>query len=215
MEHENIDENAKYLAACENVKKIVNVIKSIKIKYYPNFAKISDEDRKIYEQLEFNLEKISETNNLNRLKTELMEEISDKYDKKDIKSEIRNPQFLDKGLLACYGAIDAQQKALSQGKIKQARKCQIILKQYMDEIDSIECKELIINYKREKFGELIRDREVVRKKNESAMKFMKGCYEPQYVLERQHAREQMEEARNKSMGLFNKAKVNNEELVIG
>ena len=64
MEHENIDENAKYLAACENVKKIVNVIKSIKIKYYPNFAKISDEDRKIYEQLEFNLEKISETNNL-------------------------------------------------------------------------------------------------------------------------------------------------------
>ena len=203
MEHENIDENAKYLAACENVKKIVNVIKSIKIKYYPNFAKISDEDRKIYEQLEFNLEKISETNNLNRLKTELMEEISDKYDKKDIKSEIRNPQFLDKGLLACYGAIDAQQKALSQGKIKQARKCQIILKQYMDEIDSIECKELI------------RDREVVRKKNESAMRFMKGCYEPQYVLERQHAREQMEEARNKSMGLFNKAKVNNEELVIG
>ena len=45
MEHENLDENAKYLAACENVKKIVNAIKSIKIKYYPNFAKISEADK--------------------------------------------------------------------------------------------------------------------------------------------------------------------------
>ena len=31
MEHENIDETTRYLAACENVKKIVNAIKSIKI----------------------------------------------------------------------------------------------------------------------------------------------------------------------------------------
>ena len=29
MEYENIDENAKYLKACENVKKIVNAIKII------------------------------------------------------------------------------------------------------------------------------------------------------------------------------------------
>ena len=31
MEHENIDETTRYLAACENVKKIVNAIKSIKL----------------------------------------------------------------------------------------------------------------------------------------------------------------------------------------
>ncbi len=215
MEHENVDENARYLTACENVKKIVNAIKSIKIKYYPNFAKISDEDKKVYEQLEFNLEKISEDNNLNRLKNALMEEVSAKYDKKDIKNETRNPQFLDNGLLACYGAIDAQQKALSQGRISQAKKCQNILKQYMKEIDSIEFRMLIINYKREKFGELIRDREVVQKKNENTMLYMKKCYEHQYASERQHAKEQIEEARNKSMELFNKAKINAEELVTG
>lgn len=215
MEHENIDENAKYLTACENVKKIVNAIKLIKIKYYPNFAKISEADKKVYEQLEFNLEKISEDDKLNKLKNALMAEVSAKYDKKDMKNEPRDPQFLNNGLLACYGAIDAQQKALSHGKISQAKKCQDILKQYMKEIDSIEFRMLIINYKREKFGELIRNREEVQKKNENAMNYMKGCYEPEYVLERQHAKEQIEVAKNKSMELFNKAKLNTEELVIG
>ena len=214
MEHENVDENARYIAACENVKKIVNAIKSIKIKYYPNFAKISEADKKVYDELEFNLEKISEDNNLTRLKTALMEEVSAKYDKKDIKSELRDPQFLDNGLLACYGAIDAQQKALSQGKISQAKRCQNILKQYMEEIDSIEFRKLIIDYKREKFGELIRDREAVQRKNEETMHFMKRCYESGIVLERQHANEQIEEAENKSAMLFNKAKINTDELVI-
>ena len=83
MEHENIDENAKYLTACENVKKIVNAIKLIKIKYYPNFSKISEKDKQVYKELEVNLEKISEDNNLNRLKDALMEEVS----KKDIKDK--------------------------------------------------------------------------------------------------------------------------------
>ena len=215
MEHENIDENARYLTACENVKKIVNAIKSIKIKYYTNFSKISDEDKKTYEELELNLERISEDNNLNRLKTALMEEVSAKYDKKDIKNEPRDPKFLDNGLLACYGAIDAQQKALSQGKISQARKCQDILKQYMNEIDSTEFRKLIINYKREKFGELVRDRQAVQKKNEDTMNYMKSCYEKEDALERQYANKQIEEAKNKSMELFNKAKINTEELVIG
>ena len=41
MEYEKIDEEARYLKACENVKKIVNAIKNIKMKYYTNFAKIS------------------------------------------------------------------------------------------------------------------------------------------------------------------------------
>ena len=215
MEHENVDENARYLTACENVKKIVNAIKSIKITYYTNFSKISDEDKKTYEELELNLERISEDNNLNRLKTALMEEVSAKYDKKDIKNEPRDPKFLDNGLLACYGAIDAQQKALSQGKISQARKCQDILKQYMNEIDSTEFRKLIINYKREKFGELVRDRQAVQKKNEDTMNYMKSCYEKEDALERQYANKQIEEAKNKSMELFNKAKINTEELVIG
>lgn len=215
MEHENVDENARYLTACENVKKIVNAIKSIKIKYYPNFAKISEADKKVYDELELNLEKISEDNNLNRLKTALMEEVSAKYDKKDMKNEPRDPKFLDNGLLACYGAIDAQQKALSQGKISQAKRCQTILKQYMREIDSIEVRRLIINYKREKFGELIIDREAVQKKNEETMQYMKSCYESRDVSERQHANEQIEEAKNNSTMLFNKAKINTDELVIG
>ena len=44
MEYENAEENAKYLQACENVKKIANAIKKIKMKYYTNFAKITNEE---------------------------------------------------------------------------------------------------------------------------------------------------------------------------
>ena len=222
MEHENIDETTRYLTACENVKKIVNAIKSIKIKYYPNFARISAEDKKIYEQLEANLEKISEENNLNGLKVALMEEVSAKYDKKDIKSEQGNPNSVDNRLQACYGAVDSQKEALSRGKIKQAKKCQEVLKQYLDEIDSMSSRELVINYKREKFGELIRDREAVQKKNEASMRYMKGCCLPEDVRERQHAKEQIEEARNNSVMLFDipkvntkESKMNSDELLIG
>ena len=60
MEHENVDENARYLTACENVKKIVNAIKSIKIKYYPNFAKISEADKKVYDEFDEFCEKHKE-----------------------------------------------------------------------------------------------------------------------------------------------------------
>lgn len=215
MEHENIDETTRYLAACENVKKIVNAIKSIKIKYYPNFAKISAEDKKIYEQLEANLEKISEGNNLNGLKVALMQEVSAKYDKKDIKNEQGNPNSVDNELQACYGAIDAQKEALSHGKIKQAKKCQEILKQYLDELDSMSYRELVVNYKREKFGELIKDKDAVQEKNEAWMSEMKGFCKPEYVMERQQATEKIEEAKMNSVMLFNIPKNNTEELQIG
>lgn len=215
MEHENVDENARYLSACENVKKIVNAIKSIKIKYYPNFARISDADKKIYEQLEANLEKISEENNLNGLKVALMEEVFAKYDKKDIKSEQGNPNSVDNELKACYGAIDVQIEALSHGKIKKARNCQEELKKYLNEIESTRCKDLVIIYKREKFGELIRDKDAVQEKNETWMRYMKECFDSEDVIERQQATDQMEEARKNSVMLFNTTKVNTKELQMG
>lgn len=211
MEHENIDENAKYLTACENVKKIVNAIKLIKIKYYPNFSKISEEDKQVYKELEVNLEKISEDNNLNRLKDALMEEVSAKYDKKDIKNEQKDPNFLDQELLACYGAIDAQQEALSHGKIKKARECQEILRKYLEELPTY-CKELVVKYKRDKFGELTRDETILQKCNNSWMNCMKGLCKPEYAEERRQAALQIEAARMNSRKLI---KNNIEELQIG
>ena len=165
MEHENIDENARYLKACENVKKIVNAIKAIKIKYYTNFAKISEEDKKTYDELETNLDKISEENELNGLKIALMEEVSAKYDQKELKEEPQNPKVIDKRLLACYGNIDVQQKAISMGQIGQARKCQVILEHYLEEINIEEYRDMVTNYKREKFAELVMERVAVEEKN--------------------------------------------------
>ncbi len=176
MEHENIDENARYLKACENVKKIVNAIKAIKIKYYTNFAKISEEDKKAYDELETNLEKISEENDLNGLKVALMEEVSAKYDQKELKEEPQNPKKIDKRLLACYGNIDVQQKALAAGQIGKARKCQKMLEEYLNELDNESYREMAVKYKREKFAELVMERVAVEKKNEEYMNYMKEFF---------------------------------------
>lgn len=63
--------------------------------------------------------------------------------------------------MACYGVIDVQKDVLSKGKIKKAIKCQEILKQYIEELDSEEYRKLIVNYKRSKLGELSKTNEVV------------------------------------------------------
>ena len=173
MEHENVEENARYLKACENVKKIVNAIKAIKIKYYTNFAKISAEDEKVYNELEENLERISEDNNLNGLKVALMEEVSAKYDKKELKEESQNPKNIDKRLLACYGNIDVQQKAISAGQIGKARKCQEMLEEYLNELNNESYREMTIKYKREKFAELVMERVAVEEKNALKLEMLK------------------------------------------
>lgn len=207
MEYENIDEATAYRKACENVKKIVNAIKAIKIKYYPNFSRISDEDKKVYQELEANLEQISQEHDLDKLKTALMSEVSAKYDRMNINDEQgkqREPNAVDSRLLACYGAIDAQQKALSQGKLKQAIKCQEILEQYLEQIDTANYRDLIINYKREKFGELIREKEAVQEENKTWSCQMKTFCKPEDVEQRKKAMEQIEEGRKNSITLFNK-----------
>lgn len=194
MEYEKVDEDVKYLTACENVKKIVNAIKTIKIKYYPNFASISQDDKNVYNQLEEKLEMISTNNDLDRLKKALMEEVSAKYDKKEIDNKQNDSQLTnDELLMACYGAIDVQKKALSQGKLKQARKCQKLLKQYLRKIDSLMCRELVINYKREKFRELNVDRDLVQKKNEDVMNYMKSCYKLEQTIEGKQIEEKIKE----------------------
>ena len=215
MEYGKTNENATYLKACENVKKIANAIKTIKMKYYTNFAKITVEDKKVYNLLEENLDKISEENNLNGLKNALMKEISDKYDKKELKDEDRDPHLVDSRLLACYGNVDVQQKALECGKIGQARKCQQILEKYLDEIDIESYRELVNNYKREKFAELAMERVAIEEKNQEYMDFMKECFDKGNAKSRKKTSDKIEEARIKSQTIFDSVKkeeVQKEEL---
>lgn len=186
MEFENTDEAIRR-QACERVKQIVKAIKAIKIKYYLNFSKISEKDQETYQKLEANLETISEKHGLSRLKVELMSEVSAKYDRKADKVEPDNQPEPDKVLQACYGAIDAQKEALSRGKITQARKCQEILNKYMKKINLENYKELIINYKREKFAELVRTREELEGQNATWEKIMRGFYKQGHVMERKNA----------------------------
>ena len=79
MEHENVDEAIAFQTACKKVKQIANAIKTIRMKYYPNFAKISDEDKQTYEELHLQIDKIARENGLNMLKTELIADINDRF----------------------------------------------------------------------------------------------------------------------------------------
>ena len=181
MNYENIDENATYKVACENVKKIVNAIKALKIKYYPNFDRISEEDKTTFDKLQQQLEKISEENGLNALKGALMEEIDSRYNHKQVNVENGEIKPSDQILKACYGATDAEVVALSSGKIKQAKKCQEILNQYLNGIDSKSYKELITEYRRRKFSELTRTRENKEAENEKWSNNLKLFYKPQDI----------------------------------
>lgn len=176
MEQENIDEISRK-EACERVKQIVKAIKNIKIKYYLNFSKISAKDQELYQNLENNLEKISEDYNLNKLKVSLMAEVDAKYNRKDFENgdQQENPEP-DDMLQTCYGVIDAEVNALSKGKIKTAIECQKLLQQYMQRILSPKIQALVLYYKREKFGELIQSREEVDERNEKWIKEMQEFY---------------------------------------
>lgn len=184
MEHGNIDNLAQYKEACENVKKIVKAIKTIKMKYYPNFAKITEEDSKIYQTLENNLDRIAQKNNLQNLKVALMEEISAKYDKKTTNNKIEYENNPEDILQKCYGAIDVQQRALSQGKLKQAKRCQEELKQYMNEINIKKYKDLIIEYKREKFAELGITKDKIQQENDRWSEMLKIFYKSNHTEKR-------------------------------
>ena len=75
MEYEKTEDAVRYQKACENVKKIAEVMKIIKIKYYPNFSEISKEDEERYNTLSQEMEKITEENELDVLSKPLMAEI--------------------------------------------------------------------------------------------------------------------------------------------
>lgn len=186
MEYEKSEEDIKYKNACENVKEIVNAIKFLKIKYYLDFSKISEEDEKRLQQLEADLDKVSKENNLGELKSELMSEINAKYSQRNNDGEPQT-KFVDDKLMACYGVIDVQKDVLSKGKIKKAIKCQEILKQYIEELDSEEYRKLIVDYKRSKLGELSKTNEVVHENNEQWMKKLKLCSRVELVTPRRDA----------------------------
>ena len=209
MEYENIDEVTRK-EACERVKQIVKAIKAIKIKYYLNFSKISAKDKETYEKLEAHLEKISDSHNLNSLKIALMQEVQAKYDGKEVKDIKQGEEPEPNDILqACYGAIDAEKEALSRGRITQAIRCQEIFKEYIKELDSVRYKD-VINYRREKFAELVQTREELEGQNKLWNNQMKDFCKKEHVIKRKEAWGQIQNTQNKEILT---ARENHEEIV--
>lgn len=194
MDYQNTDDAIRR-EACEQVKQIVKAIKAIKIKYYTIFSRISPEDKEKYLKLEENLERISNSHNLNNLKVALMSEVDAKYDRKDDDIEPGTEMDPDDILQACYGAIDAEQEALSKGRIAQAIRCQEQLKKYKQQLDS-KMSQVVTIYKREKFAELGKTREQVEEMVQSWNNQMKGMYKIKHVSKRKETMEAISEGQN-------------------
>ncbi len=160
MDYDNIDETTMRQEACRKVKQIADAIKKIRIKYYPNFSAISETDKSIYDELYQHIEKVASENGLHKLKAELINDITDRYDSKipslDNDNQAQNDKFdSDKILKAYYGAIDAEKQALSEGKLKRAMNCQGQANELMKRLkDNAELVDMAIYYKREKLAEL-------------------------------------------------------------
>ena len=162
MEHENVDEAIAFQTACKRVKQIANAIKTIRMKYYPNFAKISDEDKQTYEELHLQIDKIARENGLNMLKTELMADINDRFqDSQNEADANKQEKPAEKILKAYYGAIDAGNQALSEGKLRRALNCQKQANSFMEQLEAIAQEDLLrmaVEYKRARFAELSQER---------------------------------------------------------
>lgn len=175
MDFQNTDDAVRK-DACEKVKQIVKAIKAIKIKYYLIFSKISAKDRETYQKLENELDRISEEHNLNNLKVALMSEVNARYNGENPDDMNQGKQSKPEDIIqACYGAVDAQKEALSRGRISQALRCQEQLRKYIQKLGEKEYSE-VINYKREKFAELMRSREQVEEQVNLWNDAMKNMY---------------------------------------
>ena len=162
MEHENVDEAIAFQTACKKVKQIANAIKTIRMKYYPNFAKISDEDKQTYEELHLQIDKIARENGLNMLNTELIADINDRFqDSQNEADANKQEKPAEKILKAYYGAIDAGNQALSEGKLRRALNCQKQANSFMEQLEAIAQEDLLrmaVEYKRARFAELSQER---------------------------------------------------------
>lgn len=178
MEYQNVDE-ATRREACEQLKKIVNAIKELRIKYYLNFPRISVQDQQTYQKLQYNLEKIAEENGLNNLKVALMQRMTARYGEEGFGDngvgESPNNTDNDKDVEVCYGAIDAQKEAISKGRIGQAIRCQDKLKEYMARLDEASTKS-VIDYKRQRFAELGQSRELLEDRIKTWETNLQGMY---------------------------------------
>lgn len=184
MEYEKVEEAEVYKTACENVKKIAKAIKAIKIKYYLNFSKISEADKKIYDELQIQMNQIAEKNGIVFLKDELMKDM-EKYDEKK-PEDIREPnpndpneikEFLEAIHSDYDGTMEIEQQYLAKGDIGRARKCQKIRNRYEDTMDKYEKDGRYITDKRKRLESLGKNKEEIENTHTRMMEFCKKCKE--------------------------------------
>ena len=158
MEYENVDESAINQEACQKVKQIAEAIRKIRIKYYPNFTKISAEDKEIFDKLNNQIDKIAEKHGLNKLKVELINDIEDRYNENmpensEEKQKNEGGSNSELAFKKYCAAKEVEVTCLKRGQIQRARQCQEEGNRLYSLLSEEEKQEAIL-YKRELFGTL-------------------------------------------------------------
>ena len=181
MEYDRTQENAVQQEACRKVKQMAELMKHFRIKYYPDFQKISEEDKQTYNEAKGRMMQVATQNGLDRLQVSLITDMINKYGNDEPNSELKendNNQLTSTQALDAYrGAIDAEKDALTKGKIGKAKKCQLIASKYYDQLVEGDQKRAI-EYKRGLFSELHIPQNSVKENNEQMMEKLKGCFRP-------------------------------------
>ena len=171
MEYENIDENVAYKEACEKVKQIAEAIRYIRIKYYPNFARISQLDKENYDKLNKQMDQIAQEHGLFNLKSELIGEINNQYSeeipsvnndrdgetqdktKKREQAHSRYCTAMQVSAQALKTFEESQDEQERNANMKKALECQKIAIQLEKILSELDCTEIVIEEKRKIFGD--------------------------------------------------------------
>ncbi len=173
MEYEKSGEiNAVQQQASMRVKQIVSAMKHFRIMHYLDFTTMSEADKAVYNALETQLEETTQNGGkVEQLIKVKLEELSKRYDRE--KEQLTKTEILE----AYRGAKDAEQQALRTGRIKKAKKCQMIAEKYNEQLGEEEQKRAI-EYKRGLFFELTMTQENIKENNEQIRQKLKKCIRP-------------------------------------
>ena len=236
MEYENTDREVQYRQACEKVKKIAEVIEMFRIKYYPDFSKISEKDKEKYDTLNGEMEKIVSENGLENLSKPLMAEISGKYNEQipqineqDMEDPKKKNQIFENIKLACCGAMEAEKQAwLSWAKAKEtndeqtaevqqqlAETCQSRVKELIETIVEYEggkaLQEELAKFRRDKFAQLNVSKEKTQQNNSRFTELFKGYYTQ---AEEQTKKEATDIIKETQVEMSNPVKENEKEMAL-
>lgn len=97
---------------------------------------------------------------------------------------INKPKSEDEILRECYNITNMEIESMQEDDLVKAKKCKDMLNEYLSRISSKTYGDLLTEYRREKFGELLRAKEDVEKRKNEWNQSLSGFYKLENAQDR-------------------------------